>query len=104
MGASELLTLSDRRLKTNIRGLREAVLREAAAQRTPSWILRQLRPVSFRFKNDGPNGKQEGKTGPERYGFVADEVERVVPEVVRTISHSGRDDVKAVAYNDLIAL
>merc|ERR1712159_746857 len=57
-----------------------------------SWLLRELRPVSFTFRR-----------GPEsnfaRYGFVAQELERVLPSVVRE-----KDDYKHVQYQDLIAL
>lgn len=57
-----------------------------------SWILRELRPVSFTFRR-GPESKFA------RYGFVAQELERVLPTVVRE-----KDDYKHVQYQDLIAL
>merc|ERR1719181_721194 len=57
-----------------------------------SWILRELRPVSFSFRR-GPESKFA------RYGFVAQEVERVLPSVVRE-----KDTYKHVLYQDLIAL
>eukprot|EP00444_Apocalathium_aciculiferum_P054008 CAMPEP_0183601614 /NCGR_PEP_ID=MMETSP0371-20130417/180533_1 /TAXON_ID=268820 /ORGANISM="Peridinium aciculiferum, Strain PAER-2" /LENGTH=237 /DNA_ID=CAMNT_0025813707 /DNA_START=448 /DNA_END=1161 /DNA_ORIENTATION=- len=58
-----------------------------------SWVLRELRPVSFNFK-DGPEAKYS------RYGFVAQELQQVLPAVVRG---EGEEHLK-VAYQDLIAL
>jgi hypothetical protein len=39
-----------------------------------------------------------------RFGFIADELESVVPEVVRTVGNQQVADQKAVVYQDLIAL
>lgn len=39
-----------------------------------------------------------------RFGFIADELESVVPQVVRTTSKSELQDQKSVVYQDLIAL
>jgi hypothetical protein len=56
------------------------------------WVLRELRPVSFAFRK-GPESKFV------RYGFVAQEVERVLPDLVHT-----RGETKHVAYQDLLAV
>jgi len=56
------------------------------------WLLRELRPVSFKFR-DGPEAKYA------RYGFVAQELERVLPEMVRT-----RNEEKHVVYQDMVAV
>merc|ERR1712127_1031576 len=61
------------------------------------WLLRQLRPVSYSFRK-GPESKFM------RFGFIADELESVVPEVVRTGKGKAFADQKAVQYQDLIAL
>lgn len=67
---------SDRRLKTDIEDL------------SPS-LAKFLRPVSFKFIN-------EGKT---RYGFIAQEVQEIMPSVV-----TKRDDgYLGLSYFDLIA-
>jgi len=58
-----------------------------------SWVLRQLRPVSYKFKS-GPEAKYS------RYGFVAQELQQVLPAVVR----GQGDEHLSVAYQDLIAL
>jgi septal ring factor EnvC (AmiA/AmiB activator) len=39
-----------------------------------------------------------------RFGFIADELESVVPQVVRTVGNKQVADQKAVVYQDLIAL
>lgn len=56
------------------------------------WLLRELRPVSFRFR-EGRESKYI------RYGFVAQEVEKILPNLVRT-----KKDTKAILYSDLVAL
>jgi hypothetical protein len=61
------------------------------------WLLRQLRPVSYSFKK-GAESKFM------RFGFIADELESVVPQVVRTMGTRDVADQKAVVYQDLIAL
>jgi uncharacterized coiled-coil protein SlyX len=124
--ASGLVT-SDRRLKTNIaplqRTLRDVIapkaqaekkvppagqsgLRGTAGQGTQGttgagdgalWLLRQLRPVSYSFRK-GADSKNM------RFGFIADELESVVPEVVRSAGDKDVTDQKAVVYQDLIAL
>jgi len=103
---SPLLT-SDRRLKRSIEPLHRAIARASGASSDASdnakdgsekthagWVLRELRPVSFKFKS-GPEAKHS------RYGFVAQELKQVLPSLVRET-----DDKQhmAVAYQDLIAL
>lgn len=125
--AGPTLVTSDRRLKTNIlplqRTLRDVIapkaqaekkvplagqsgLRGTAGQGTQGtagagdgalWLLRQLRPVSYSFRK-GADSKNM------RFGFIADELESVVPEVVRSRGDRDVTDQKAVVYQDLIAL
>jgi len=112
------LVTSDRRLKTNIMPL-QRTLRDVIAPRgdkkAPSsigpldgrskgpagdgalWLLRQLRPVSYSFRK-GIDSKYM------RFGFIADELDQVVPEVVRRPGDREVTDQKAVVYQDLIAL
>lgn len=109
------LVTSDRRLKTNIMPL-QRTLRDVIAPRgdkkEPSapdarskgaagdgalWLLRQLRPVSYSFRK-GVDSKYM------RFGFIADELDAVVPEVVRRPGDREVTDQKAVVYQDLIAL
>jgi len=106
------LVTSDRRLKTNIvplqRTLREVIAPKAEKKVTTGksqaasgdgalWLLRQLRPVSYSFRK-GMDSKFM------RFGFIADELESVVPEVVRRPGDREVTDQKAVVYQDLIAL
>jgi hypothetical protein len=109
--SDNVVSASDRRLKRDILPLDEAIRSQMrnvdgveadranlASDGAPgsahavSWLLRELRPVSFTFRR-GPESKFA------RYGFVAQELERVLPSVVRE-----KDDYKHVQYQDLIAL
>jgi hypothetical protein len=107
--SDNVVSASDRRLKRDILPLDETIRAQmrkarpdAVAQTSAdagsessqavSWLLRELRPVSFTFRR-GPESKFT------RYGFVAQELERVLPTVVRE-----KDDYKHVQYQDVIAL
>merc|ERR1712032_1347188 len=63
-------------------------------QQPIGWLLRELRPVSFNLKH-GPEAKYL------KFGFIAQELETVFPNLVRKV---GQDDTKAVASQDLIAV
>merc|ERR1711904_729963 len=65
---------------------------EATTADAVSWILRELRPVSFKFRR-GPESKYS------RYGFVAQELARVLPQIVREI-----DGYHHVRYQDIVAV
>lgn len=107
------VTISDRRLKTSIEPLYRTLAARARDHYSPNaeqttaadvsssqvkepvgWLLRELRPVSFRLKR-GPEAKYL------KFGFIAQELETVFPNLVRT---TGVDDTKAVASQDLIAV
>jgi hypothetical protein len=118
--ADNTLSTSDRRLKRNIMSLSRTISDRAAelrgspapasdvaskqessvqnAQRglasDVSWVLRELRPVSYKFRQ-GSEAKRL------RYGFVAQEVKQVLPQLVH-----GDDDSShlSVSYQDFIAL
>jgi hypothetical protein len=128
------VTVSDRRLKTNIKPLMSTLRQNkvAAVSRgevpagpgvtggpepkgapeaeddpegppgTLRWLLRSLRPVSYNFKQ-GQDTKQV------RFGFIAQDVERVLPQVVHEINETsekadGQEPRKGIAYPDLIAV
>merc|ERR1712125_273795 len=96
MGADTVVAVSDRRLKSNIKPLGDTLnknykvlvsekQKESDAQmgKDPSslgWVLRQLRPVSYNFKA-GTDSKNV------RFGFIADEMQKVLPQVVRELPH-----------------
>lgn len=126
--ADNTVSTSDRRLKTSIVDLRRSLVTELSPQKqeqapvssavvagdraawssnakdgppkdadrakTVSWVLRELRPVSFKFKK-GPEAKYS------RFGFIAQEVQQVLPSMVRDTADGKH---LAVIYQDLIAL
>jgi len=110
-GAWDIATVaisSDRRLKTEIRPLRRTLQgmqpqgENATGQKKKGdgalWMLRQLRPVSYSFKA-GSESKYM------RFGFIADELETTVPQVVRSGgTKQGVENSKTVQMFDLIAL
>merc|ERR1712178_503348 len=57
-------------------------------------IIRQIRPVSFKYKN-------QADSKFNRYGFIAQELESVLSAVISPDKQSG---MKAVNYNDMIAV
>jgi len=106
---------SDRRLKRNIRPLeiqlqksREEAKGAAGTgdgkESAVSWVLRELRPVSFRFKS-ATDSKRLPRAQELRFGFVAQEVQRVAPDLVHDDGGSttgGR--TLALVYKDLMAV
>lgn len=95
--ADNLISTSDRRLKTNVRPLLETLgiraAKAGATENAAEWMLRELRPVSYRFKV-GAESKMS------RFGFIADEVEETMPQVIR----ESPKQIKGIAYQDLIAV
>jgi len=74
---------SDRRLKTDIRPVEQ-----------PLDKVLQLSGVNFKWKN----------SGEEDLGFIAQDVERVLPEVVGTRKDAGLGEIKTVRYGNITAL
>lgn len=68
MAMAKLASSSDRKLKDNIAGV--------SAEQSMS-IIRQLRPTTWNWKKDGKKS----------YGFIAQEVEPIVPEMVVNMGH-----------------
>jgi len=117
---TDVITVSDKRFKRNVRSLlakRPPPPGPAPptpdgrghapgqSERSPAWLLRQLRPVSYHFHHDSDSKRMHGGDPKlQRFGFVADELQQVVPEVIRNVKFDDQDDIKAVAYQDLIAL
>lgn len=100
--SESIISASDRRLKRRIEPLERTLAARALSNpgempgsdraKAVGWLLRELRPVSYHFK-EGPEAKLA------RYGFIAQELEKVMPELVR--DHKDR---KHVVYQDLVAL
>jgi len=115
--SDESVTSSDKRLKMNISPLHshldEAALKRgvppepgAADADKSTWVLRQLRPVSFSYRKPQASDSETSKS--TRFGFIAQDLERVLPELVRTLNSKPLEgeptDKKAVVYQDLIAV
>lgn len=117
--ADAVISYSDRRLKTQITPLHRDLLSRMGevAPQSPErvglledrdkapralvtdWVLRELRPVSFSFKKDQDFKSMEPKS-EKRYGFVAQEVEQIMPNLI----HTDKMRTKYMVYQDLIAL
>jgi hypothetical protein len=67
--------------------------RDIHAMGVHSQGLRQLRPVTFRYKDDPQGGIH--------YGLIAEEVARVYPEL---ITKGGKGEVEGVLYDELIPM
>jgi len=98
---SEKLSLSlvPASLKLNSNGKTTATELEAedpmaAENAVMAAVIRQIRPVSFKYK-----ATSDSKYN--RYGFIAQELEAVLPSVIFTDPNSG---MKAVNYNDMVAV
>ncbi len=66
---------------------------------SPMGIITKLDGVSYQFKDEVIN-VPEGDKNPIRYGLIAQEVEKVLPDLVKTMP----DKTKSVAYLDLIGI
>lgn len=69
--------------------------------------IESLRPVTYRFKNNTPqqnksqnNTTTTTNTNPKKIGLIAQEVEEVIPEAVRTTE----DGTKGIEYNAIIPI
>ncbi|EIJ34135.1 tail fiber domain-containing protein [Thiothrix nivea] len=76
---------SDERLKTDIQPVTEALAK-----------VKQLQGVTFKWKDP------TGKDADTQLGLIAQQVEKVVPEVVETANDE--DKTKSVSYANLVAL
>jgi len=85
VAAVSMENLSDARYKTDIQPLAARALD----------IITQLRPVSFRWKQPDSDGMKG-----ERFGFIAQEVEGVLPQIVST--QRGREDTKRMRSNEML--
>ncbi len=90
--ATTITTTSDYRLKQNISYLKEI-----------NNLLSQLNPISFNFKQDTTNlsyTKNVQEKQNTHYGFVAQEVQKVLPNIV----YENQDGYLSVNYIELIPL
>merc|ERR1712127_395888 len=97
------VTSSDRRLKENIRPVFETLqLKHVVgdiAKGNPSsgaaldTLFQKLRPVSYNLRSEG---------NKIRFGFVADEMLQILPELIRVAKNS--DLTRGILYQDLLAV
>lgn len=84
--AGTLTESSDKNLKENILDIEN-----------PLETINQLRGVTFSWKDDVPMSKEENNF---HYGVIAQEIEEVIPSLVRT----NENNIKSVAYTELIPI
>jgi hypothetical protein len=63
-------------------------------------MVTELHPVMYNWVD----GRPTLNPGHKELGFLAQEVEAVIPNIVRTTQGDGLDDKKVVAYDRLVAL
>jgi hypothetical protein len=88
-GVGAYMNTSDGRLKKDIVPVQNVIAK-----------LKQLRPVTFTWKQDAAAQAGLNVDTTTHYGFIAQEIEQVLPQVVVT----GKDklNIKTVAYTDII--
>jgi hypothetical protein len=90
-GGTSFTGTSDARLKTNVAPLESATAKIMA-----------LNPCTYQWKSDVESAADNTKTTKTHIGFIAQEVEKVMPELVHPIDHPAGSDYKGVNTTDLI--
>lgn len=80
-------TVSDARLKTNVTAVTKGLD-----------VVNQLNPVFYDWDQNNPRTKSFGDK--HQVGFIAQEVEKVLPEVVNV----GEDSYRSVEYGKMVAV
>lgn len=89
VAAGNVTAYSDPRLKENFEKINN-----------PLYILEQLDGGTFTWKKDIPH--IQGKAGKRDYGILADQVEKVMPEIVTDSIEIEGETYKTVAYEKLV--
>lgn len=89
VAAGNVTAYSDPRLKENFKKINN-----------PLYILEQLDGGTFTWKKDIPH--IQGKAGKRDYGILADQVEKVMPEIVTESIEIEGEKYKTVAYEKLV--
>jgi len=101
--SDHIVHTSDRRLKKNIRPLMESLdaraVEKGVTGDSARWLLRELRPVSYQFKQ---GAEAKGGAKLQRFGFIADEVQATIPQVI--VEKPTGDRIKGILYEDLVAI
>lgn len=80
---------SDIRLKTNIKPLNNCLP-----------LLMKLKTYSYNFKNNGASTRSASNTQSQEYGLLAQDVEKILPNLVITDSNG----VKLLNYTELVPM
>lgn len=91
--ARSFIQISDERLKTNIERIAKPQGKGALAK------VLQLNGYSYDWKDGTSQRSMTGGVNNHQIGFLAQEVEKIIPEAVVTADSSG---VKAMSYNYII--
>ena len=94
-------SLSDERVKTNITALGDGLE-----------IVKQLRPVTFKYNDNSEDHEGNKRLGADsdviNYGFIAQEVEKVAPQYVKTgigyINNEEVDDFRSMSATRMIPM
>jgi hypothetical protein len=90
-GGTSFTGTSDARLKTNVAPL------ESATDK-----IMGLNPCTYQWKSDADNTTETKTQTKTHVGFIAQEVEKIMPELVHPIDHPAGPDYKGVNTTDLI--
>jgi hypothetical protein len=86
LNAKEINLVSDRRLKYNIEPINNS-----------EEIVERLKPITFNWKRNSNNNQNDE---PKEYGFIAQEVENIIPTIVK----ERNDGFKGVAYQKMVPI
>lgn len=95
--ASAFNTISDERLKTNIQKLSDA---HSSARKSPLETVLSLNGYIYDLKEDLNSSRLSGQPVKHHIGFLAQELEKEIPEVVHTSNDS--TELKSVTYGQII--
>ena len=90
IGASNFNSTSDRKLKTNIQSLDKTI--------SALDVVNELNPVSYDFKTE--EYKMLNLPSREQYGFIAQEIQEVLPNLVQSVNYPVAHDANGNAVNE----
>ncbi|WP_369048492.1 tail fiber domain-containing protein [Tenacibaculum sp. UWU-22] len=88
-GTSAYVNTSDARLKTDVTPLKNALDK-----------VMQLQGVTFNWDKNRTVGKKLDLDNKNHIGFIAQQIEKVLPQVVNT--DTSKEKIKSVAYSDVV--
>ncbi|GGH16512.1 tail fiber domain-containing protein [Sphingobacterium alkalisoli] len=97
--ASAFNTMSDERLKTNIQKL-SSNDGHLTARKSPLEVVLSLNGYIYDLKQDINSSERNGQPVKHQIGFLAQELEKEIPEVVQTNNDS--TELKSVSYGQIV--